>query len=237
MRLLEVGRLGRDVKVKVINVYLKAAAKINNSIQTPRLRPLSDSGVYRVLQGYPPTCLCHYVTPLTTRMRRGALGSFVDSRRGQNKTGILENQSDETRSRNSTYDIIITYGGLCINHFFTVDISFPRYHHSLALTVITVITMSSVFRPFPLPLTGRQWFYLTFLQGVGAGFIDGGANFGIAYASESTLVASPNQGFYLSDLESVLKLQCTTVRMWSRCGCLAKTLSPAISASLPSSNV
>jgi hypothetical protein len=45
-------------------------------------------------------------------------------------------------------------------------------------------TMSSVFRPFPLPLTGRQWFYLTFLQGVGAGFIDGGANFGIAYASE-----------------------------------------------------
>jgi hypothetical protein len=42
-----------------------------------------------------------------------------------------------------------------------------------------------VFRPFPLPLTGRQWFYLTFLQGVGAGFIDGGANFGIAYASMS----------------------------------------------------
>jgi len=41
----------------------------------------------------------------------------------------------------------------------------------------------SIFRPFPLPLTGRQWFYLTFLQGVGAGFIDGGANFGIAYAS------------------------------------------------------
>lgn len=42
----------------------------------------------------------------------------------------------------------------------------------------------SVFRPFPLPLSGRQWFYLTFLQGVGAGFIDGGANFGIAYASK-----------------------------------------------------
>lgn len=49
--------------------------------------------------------------------------------------------------------------------------------------------MSSVFRPFPLPLTGRQWFYLTFLQGVGAGFIDGGANFGIAYASEFVLIA------------------------------------------------
>jgi hypothetical protein len=46
-------------------------------------------------------------------------------------------------------------------------------------------TMKSVFRPFPLPLTGRQWFYLTFLQGVGAGCIDGGANFGIAYASTS----------------------------------------------------
>jgi hypothetical protein len=41
----------------------------------------------------------------------------------------------------------------------------------------------SLFRPFPIPLSGRQWFYLTFLQGVGAGFIDGGANFGIAYAS------------------------------------------------------
>jgi hypothetical protein len=49
----------------------------------------------------------------------------------------------------------------------------------------TTTAPKSVFRPFPLPLTGRQWFYLTFLQGVGAGFIDGGANFGIAYASMS----------------------------------------------------
>ncbi|WVQ71708.1 hypothetical protein IAR50_001249 [Cryptococcus sp. DSM 104548] len=42
--------------------------------------------------------------------------------------------------------------------------------------------MDSIFRPFPGPLTSRQWFYLSFLQGVGAGIIDGGANFGIAYA-------------------------------------------------------
>ncbi|ORY28252.1 hypothetical protein BCR39DRAFT_559542 [Naematelia encephala] len=42
--------------------------------------------------------------------------------------------------------------------------------------------MKSLFRPFPLPLTGKQWFYLCFLQGVSAGFIDAGANFGIAYA-------------------------------------------------------
>ncbi|WVN86704.1 uncharacterized protein L203_101876 [Cryptococcus depauperatus CBS 7841] len=42
--------------------------------------------------------------------------------------------------------------------------------------------MKSLFRPFPLPLTGRQWFYLLFLQGLGAGVIDGAANFGVAYA-------------------------------------------------------
>lgn len=42
--------------------------------------------------------------------------------------------------------------------------------------------MKSLFRPFPLPLTPRQWFYLIFLQGVGAGFIDGGINFAIAFA-------------------------------------------------------
>jgi hypothetical protein len=29
--------------------------------------------------------------------------------------------------------------------------------------------MKSLFRPFPLPLTGRQWFYIGVLQGVGAG--------------------------------------------------------------------
>jgi hypothetical protein len=52
-------------------------------------------------------------------------------------------------------------------------------------TSSTTTIPKSLFRPFPLPLSGRQWFYLTFLQGVGAGFIDGGANFGIAYASES----------------------------------------------------
>jgi hypothetical protein len=44
--------------------------------------------------------------------------------------------------------------------------------------------MKSVFRPFPLPLSGRQKFYLFVLQGFMAGIIDGGANFGIAYASE-----------------------------------------------------
>ncbi|KAL7418202.1 hypothetical protein BDY24DRAFT_411300 [Mrakia frigida] len=42
--------------------------------------------------------------------------------------------------------------------------------------------MSSIFFPFPLPLTGRQWFYVLFLQGIGAGLIDGGINFAIAYA-------------------------------------------------------
>ncbi|OWZ74136.1 hypothetical protein AYX14_00357 [Cryptococcus neoformans] len=42
--------------------------------------------------------------------------------------------------------------------------------------------MESLLRPFPTPLTGKQWFYLLFLQGVAAGIIDGGANFGIAYA-------------------------------------------------------
>jgi hypothetical protein len=43
---------------------------------------------------------------------------------------------------------------------------------------------TTLFRPFPLPLTNKQWFYILFLQGIGAGFIDAGANFGIAYASE-----------------------------------------------------
>ncbi|WWD16069.1 hypothetical protein CI109_100494 [Kwoniella shandongensis] len=42
--------------------------------------------------------------------------------------------------------------------------------------------MKSLFRPFPVPLTGRQWFYIIFTQGFVAGLIDGGANFGIAYA-------------------------------------------------------
>ncbi|WWC60969.1 uncharacterized protein I303_103546 [Kwoniella dejecticola CBS 10117] len=42
--------------------------------------------------------------------------------------------------------------------------------------------MKSLFAPFPTPLTGRQWFYLSVLQGVGAGIIDGGANFAVAYA-------------------------------------------------------
>ncbi|KAK8869667.1 hypothetical protein IAR55_000235 [Kwoniella newhampshirensis] len=41
--------------------------------------------------------------------------------------------------------------------------------------------MKSLFRPFPVPLTNRQWFYLIFTQGFVAGLIDGGANFGIAY--------------------------------------------------------
>ncbi|WVF72033.1 hypothetical protein IAT40_006845 [Kwoniella sp. CBS 6097] len=42
--------------------------------------------------------------------------------------------------------------------------------------------MKSLFRPFPTPLSNRQWFYLLVLQGVGAGIIDGGANFAVAYA-------------------------------------------------------
>ncbi|ORX33414.1 hypothetical protein BD324DRAFT_639705 [Kockovaella imperatae] len=44
------------------------------------------------------------------------------------------------------------------------------------------ITMKSLFRPFPVPLTRRQWFYIVVLQGIGAGLIDGGINFAIAYA-------------------------------------------------------
>jgi hypothetical protein len=56
-------------------------------------------------------------------------------------------------------------------------------------SMTTTLGTKSIFRPFPVPLTGRQWFYLTFLQGVGAGFIDGGANFGIAYASMSTFAS------------------------------------------------
>ncbi|WWC89867.1 uncharacterized protein L201_004795 [Kwoniella dendrophila CBS 6074] len=42
--------------------------------------------------------------------------------------------------------------------------------------------MKSLFTPFPTPLSNRQWFYLLVLQGVGAGIIDGGANFAVAYA-------------------------------------------------------
>ncbi|KAL1411071.1 hypothetical protein Q8F55_002018 [Vanrija albida] len=40
----------------------------------------------------------------------------------------------------------------------------------------------SLFRPFPVPQTRKQWFYLLFLQGFGAGIIDGGVNFAVAYA-------------------------------------------------------
>lgn len=42
----------------------------------------------------------------------------------------------------------------------------------------------TIFRPFPTPQTWRQWMYLCGIQGFFAGLIDGGANFGIAYASE-----------------------------------------------------
>ncbi|KIR32803.1 hypothetical protein I352_04738 [Cryptococcus deuterogattii MMRL2647] len=52
--------------------------------------------------------------------------------------------------------------------------------------------MQSLLRPFPTPLTGKQWFYLLFLQGVGAGIIDGGANFGIAYAKIKMWVLAKN---------------------------------------------
>lgn len=40
-----------------------------------------------------------------------------------------------------------------------------------------------VFRPFPTPLSWKQWGYIVGMQGVMAMFIDFGANFGIAYAS------------------------------------------------------
>lgn len=42
--------------------------------------------------------------------------------------------------------------------------------------------MSSIFFPFPVPLTGRQYFYVLVIQGLVAALIDAGANFGIAYA-------------------------------------------------------
>ncbi len=42
--------------------------------------------------------------------------------------------------------------------------------------------MSRIFLPLPLPLTPRQWFYIGGMQCLVAGIIDGGANFGIAYA-------------------------------------------------------
>lgn len=66
---------------------------------------------------------------------------------------------------------------------------FPQFHlHASILAFIytshaTVSSsMKSLFRPFPLPLTNKQWFYILVLQGLGAGIIDFGANFGIAYA-------------------------------------------------------
>jgi hypothetical protein len=39
-----------------------------------------------------------------------------------------------------------------------------------------------IFFPFPLPLMPKQWFYVAVTQCLVAGIIDGGANFGIAYA-------------------------------------------------------
>lgn len=47
---------------------------------------------------------------------------------------------------------------------------------------VTASSMSSVFFPFPVPLTGRQYFYILIIQGLVAALIDAGANFGIAYA-------------------------------------------------------
>jgi hypothetical protein len=40
----------------------------------------------------------------------------------------------------------------------------------------------NMFFPFPLPLTPKQWFYIAGTQCLVAGIVDGGANFGIAYA-------------------------------------------------------
>jgi hypothetical protein len=48
--------------------------------------------------------------------------------------------------------------------------------------IATASAMSSVFFPFPVPLTGRQYFYILIIQGLVAALIDAGANFGIAYA-------------------------------------------------------
>jgi hypothetical protein len=39
-----------------------------------------------------------------------------------------------------------------------------------------------MFLPLPLPLTPRQWLYIAGTQCLIAGIVDGGANFGIAYA-------------------------------------------------------
>lgn len=39
-----------------------------------------------------------------------------------------------------------------------------------------------IFRPFPLPLSTRQWLYILIPQTLGAGIISGGANFAIAFA-------------------------------------------------------
>lgn len=78
-----------------------------------------------------------------------------------------------------------------------------------SVTSATTPNSRSICRPFPLPLTGRQWFYLTFLQGVGAGFIDGGANFGIAYASMFIpVLASGECGRGLANVESVPRPEC-----------------------------
>lgn len=41
-----------------------------------------------------------------------------------------------------------------------------------------------IFRPFPTPLSWRQWGYIIVMQGIAAMLIDCGANFGIAVASE-----------------------------------------------------
>ncbi|CED84414.1 Protein of unknown function DUF2456 [Phaffia rhodozyma] len=46
--------------------------------------------------------------------------------------------------------------------------------------------MASIFFPFPLPLNRKQWAYLIVPQCLLAGIIDGGANFGIAYAMYSS---------------------------------------------------
>ncbi|KAK4687474.1 hypothetical protein P7C73_g2640, partial [Tremellales sp. Uapishka_1] len=42
--------------------------------------------------------------------------------------------------------------------------------------------MKSFLRPFPFPLSRKQWFYLVVLQCLGAGLVTGSINFGVAYA-------------------------------------------------------
>lgn len=53
---------------------------------------------------------------------------------------------------------------------------------SLSSTTRPSLNPIKIFFPFPLPLSLKQWIYIAGMQGLVAGVIDGGANFGVAYA-------------------------------------------------------